>query len=511
MLKTVGLTKKFPGVIALNNVSLRIGYKEIHAIVGENGAGKSTFCNLITGVYQPDMGKIHLFGEEVSFSSPSHSLKSGISMVYQERTLLPFLTGAQNICLGREPSNLFFINEKEIRRWADDIRKQLGVSIPLDIPVGKLTPGIQQMIEILRAFSHNPKLLILDEPTASLGEGEIEPFLEFIKNVTETMDISIIFISHKLDEVFSIADKISVFADGRKVVTKIKSEITQDECIRLMIRRDLRQIGIEVDEHAERCEKPFLQVGDCNYDNAPHTLDFTVHKGEVVGMYGLVGSGRTECIEAIYGIRSAKHMDIKVNGKGLKNPTPYSMLKKGLVLVPESRDQALFNLFNLKENISIFALGKLNTGIFRTIDTKKEKRLSVDIADKSNVKYTDIIQSIEELSGGNKQKAIIGRSLAVDDMELIILDEPTRGIDLGAKEEIYILIRRIAEKDNKAVLVISSELPELLNICDRLYVFHEGNIVEEFARADFSKMEILNCALGRGKGGNNIEKDKRQI
>jgi ABC-type sugar transport system ATPase subunit len=496
-LETKNITKKFPGVIAVDDVSFKVGYKEIHAIMGENGAGKSTFCNLLTGIYKPDKGDIYLFGKKCNFGHPADSLKAGISMVYQERNLLPFLTGAQNICLGSEPANRFaIIDEKKVYKLADDIRKYLEVDIPLDVPIGKLTPGVQQMIEIIRAFNFNPKLLVLDEPTASLSEGEIGPFFNFIKKAADEMNISIIFISHKIDEVFQLADKISVFADGRKVLTKAKNETTRGECIKAMVRADIKQ-KIVINNSILKGKEPFLKVGNCDYDGKTHQLNFTAYKGRVTGMYGLIGSGRTECAEAIYGVRPIGKSEIWLNDVKIKNQQPLDMIKKGIILVPEFRSNALINVFNLKENISILFLDKIKNNLFNTLNSKMENDLASSIAKKGNIKYTDINQNIRTLSGGNKQKVVISRSLALKQIELIIMDEPTHGIDLGAKLEIYKLIRKIAEKDNKAVIVISSELPELMSICDNIYIFCNGNITKKFERANFNKPEILKYALGQ--------------
>jgi ABC-type sugar transport system ATPase subunit len=492
-LEARNITKIFPGVIAVDNVNLKVYPGEIHAIIGENGAGKSTFCNIITGVYRPTKGEIYCFGNKVDFSHPSEAIKTGIGMVYQERNLISFLTGAQNICLGNEPNRLSIIDEDKLFNLADKIRRKLNVNICLNIPVERLTPGVQQMIEIIRAFYYKPKILILDEPTASLGEEEVKPFLNFIQQVTDEMSISVIFISHKLDEVFQIADTISVFTEGKKVFTKAKFETNQNECIKAMLRKE---IGNAIKVNSIRKKKDaILEVGECEYDGKIHNLNFKVHRGEVVGFYGLVGSGRTECVEAIYGIRPVQTSNIKLDGHKIINQQPSDMLKKGVVLVPEYKNHALFSAFSLKKNMSVLFLENISSN-FGLIDQKKEEKLAFKLANNGNVKYESIDQNINSLSGGNKQKAIIARSLGLLELNLIIMDEPTKGIDIGAKNEIYLLVRKLAEKDNKAVLIITSELPELLNISDRIYIFYDENIVKEFKRNEFDRTKILKHTLG---------------
>ena len=490
------LTKRFPGVTALDDVNLEIKASEVHAIIGENGAGKSTFCNIIVGLLQPDRGEIYYFGNRRTFRHPSEALKAGVAAVYQERTLLPFLTGAQNICLGNEPAKFSLIDEGKVYELADKVRRDLGVNVPLDVPIGKLGSGVQQMIEIIRALYYEPRVLLLDEPTASLSEAEVDPFLEFIQQVAKERGISIIFISHKLQEVFKVADTISVFTDGKNVLTKAKSETSRDECVRAMLRRKLTE-SVQVHPSA-RVDQAVLEVGDCEYDGKTHHLGFVVFKGEVVGMYGLVGAGRSECVEAIYGVRPAGKCDIKLEGEHIVGQNVPHMLRKGVVLVPEDKHHALFEDFSLRYNLTISLLERVSSPL-GLIKGNQEKELAVNIAEKGEVKYADIEQSVSDLSGGNKQKAIISRSLEMTGTKLIIMDEPTKGIDMGVKIEIHSLIRKLAEKENKAVLVISSELPELLNISDRIYVFYAGEIVREFKRDEFDEAKILTYALGRSR------------
>jgi ABC-type sugar transport system ATPase subunit len=496
--EVVNLSKQYPGTLALSDVSLKLYDKKIHAIVGENGAGKSTLCKLITGNIQPTKGEMYLKGNRVVFKSPADSLKAGVCMLYQERNMVPTFTGAQNICLGSEPSQAGFINFREERKKAYDLARDLGVNLPLDEPIVHLSAGTQQMIEILRAFYHNPFFMILDEPTASLGEGEIEPFLEFVKRARDDMGLPIIYITHKLEEVFQIADQVTVLTDGKLVLSKPIGETNMKEVVAAMI----RQAELDpVDVHPKQVlEDPILTVGPCTYDGYEHKLGFKLYQGKVMGFYGLVGSGRTECVEMLYGLRRAEKTDITFEGKKLtsKEIFPEGMINKGLILTPEIRAHGVFLIQTIEENINILFLNEKYTASFvRWVKRNLLRKFVHTIVEKHNIKMANVDQGILELSGGNMQKVIIGRSIEIDNNKIMIFDEPTNGIDIGAKYEIYRKIRRLAEEQNRAVLFVSSEINELLAICDQIYVFADGDIVGSFERNEFSKMEILNLALGR--------------
>ena len=499
VLETRGLYKAFPGTIATNNVSFDVHRQEVHAIIGENGAGKSTLCKLLTGLYQPDRGDIIFMGNKVSYRTTTEAMAAGINMVYQERNLNPHLTGAQNIMLGNEITKMgVLLDEREIRATAYKIRDELGIDIPLDMPVGHLSAGVQQSIEIVRAFSTNPKLLILDEPTASLGEKEIKPFLNFITKIKKSMDISIIFISHKLDEVFQVADRITVFTEGVKVMTVRKDETTKEECIRAMLKNGNVE-PIEIKDKPQDC-KTILRVGDCTYDGAKHHLNFRVDSGEVVGFYGLVGSGRTECANAIFGISPMESGDVELHGKKVENITTHGMIRKGLIMTPEARAHGMFKTYSLIDNIEILFLNKFSNK-FGIVNDKSAYEFSSRVLEANGVRYSSKDQMISQLSGGNIQKIIIGRSIAVENCSLIILDEPTNGLDLGAKHDVYLKARDLAEKHQKGVIFITSEIDELFSVCNRVYVFAFGDIVEEFTRDQFDKQKILEAAF-RTSGGN---------
>lgn len=495
LLKVEGVTKYYPGITALDNVTFSVKKGEIHGVVGENGAGKSTLCNVITGIRKADKGKVYWKNKEVNFSLAKDALDVGIRMVYQERNLIPFLTGAQNIYLGNELNNRGLIDEKEIYKKACEIRERLGTNVVLNEKVQFLSPSSRQMIEILRAFVQEPELLILDEPTSSLAEGDIEVLFRIIKNI-RTQGISIIFISHKLKEIYELTDMVTIFRNGKSVITAKTSSINRETCIRYMIDRELKRQYPEVINNV--IQEKMLEVR--NIQAMPEIKDISIYanKGEVLGLYGLVGSGRTELAEVIYGLRKRDKGEILYNKKPLTDDdSPEEAIKKGLLLLPEDRkDHAIFNIFDIKRNISIPVMKSKFSGMLGIVKTKMEERYAKHVADAPNLrlKYRNLKQSLNELSGGNKQKVIIGRWLGIDNTKLIIMDEPTQGIDVGTKYEIYVLARELSKK-GVTVIFISSELPELLGVCDRMYVFRFGYVTKELKREEFSEEEVLKYTL----------------
>jgi ABC-type sugar transport system ATPase subunit len=498
VLRVENLTKKFIGILANDNSSLTFNRHEIHSLCGENGAGKSTFCKMLTGVYHPDEGKIFVNGKEIQFQAPADSLAAGISMVYQERNLVGHLTGAQNICLGHEPRKGGLIDEKAIAAKAEEIRSRLGIEIPLDVPVEELGAGQQQIIEIIRAFYGNPSVLILDEPTASLGEGEVEPFLDFIRSLRDDLGMAILFISHKLEEVYAISDVITVFADGRHILTSPKDKLSQDECVKAMIRAD-RQKTIVVPKKDFTNAEVVLEAREVSYDGKKHHVPMKVRKGEAVGFYGLVGSGRTETMETIGGIRLSDGMDVTFAGERITKTEPVQMIHRGFILTAEKRINGAFPGLSVEDNICNLFIDKLSSKAgFMYVE--KMLAFAKKILDKNEVKYTSIDQNITELSGGNIQKVIIGRSIELDNLRLLVLDEPTAGMDLGAKSEVYVKIRHLVDDESKSVIFISSELDELLTTCDELCVFYDGDIVAQYSREEFNKEQILADAMGGRKG-----------
>lgn len=501
LLSIKGITKRFTGITAVDHVSFDIGNNEIHALIGENGAGKSTLCKMLTGAYSIDEGHIEINGEKVNFKGPADSMKAGINMVYQERNLIGYMTAAENISLGTEIMKGLVVDQKAAMKRAENVREMMGVDVPLDVPVEKLGAGAQQLVEIMRAGSTTPKLLILDEPTASLGEGEIEPFLQFVKRMTVDMDISIIYITHKLEEIFAIADKVTVMADGKKTMTANIPEITQEECVRAMIRSDkIKTVDVPEKDYKELEKNKILEVKELTYDGRQHKTDFYVCKGEVVGFYGLVGAGRTETMEVISGIRMADKKEFVFDGETITRGDSYVMIQKGMILTPELRKNGIFPSLNLVENVCTLFVNKFATK-FGMIKNKEGRSFTEEVLKKNGTKYSGKNQLISELSGGNMQKIIIGRSVEVENLKLLTVDEPTAGLDLGAKSEIYLKIRNLADNLGKSVVFISSELEELMKVCNRMYIFYGGDVVKELKREEFDKEVILGYALGGVRSG----------
>lgn len=496
------LTKRFTGITAVDHVSFDIGRNEIHALIGENGAGKSTLCKMLTGAYPIDEGYIEINGQRVDFKGPADSIAAGINMVYQERNLIGYMTAAQNVCLGSENLKGIALDQKAMLTRAEKVRSQLGVDVPLDVPVEKMGAGAQQLVEIMRATSTQPKLLILDEPTASLGEGEIEPFLKFVKRLTKDINISVIYITHKLEEIFAIADKVTVMADGKRTMTANMKDLTPDECVRAMIRGDkIKEVIIPPIDYEANEKRPLLQVTELTYGGKTHRVPFHVNKGEVVGFYGLVGAGRTETMEVLAGIRMCEKKEFVFDGETITGGDSFKMIQRGMILTPELRTNGIFPSLNLVENICTLFVNRFATKA-GMIKNKESRDFADQVLKKNGTKYHSRNQLISELSGGNMQKIIIGRSVEVENLKLLTVDEPTAGLDLGAKSEIYLKIRHLADDLDKSVVFISSELEELIKVCNRMYIFYSGDVVKELRREDFDRELILSYALGGIGNGN---------
>ena len=496
------LTKRFTGITAVDHVSFDIGRNEIHALIGENGAGKSTLCKMLTGAYPIDEGYIEIDGQRMDFKGPADSIAAGINMVYQERNLIGYMTAAQNVCLGSENLKGIALDQKAMLARAEKVRAQWGVGVPLDVPGEKVGAGAQQLVEIMRATATQPKLLILDEPTASLGEGEIEPFLKFVKRLTKDINISVIYITHKLEEIFAIADKVTVMADGKRTMTANMKDLTPDECVRAMIRGDkIKEVIIPPMDYEASEKRPLLQVTELTYGGKTHHVPFHVNKGEVVGFYGLVGAGRTETMEVLSGIRMCEKKEFVFDGETITGGDSFKMIQRGMILTPELRINGIFPSLNLVENICTLFVNKFATKA-GMIKNKESRDFADQVLKKNGTKYHSRNQLISELSGGNMQKIIIGRSVEVENLKLLTVDEPTAGLDLGAKSEIYLKIRHLADDLDKSVVFISSELEELIKVCNRMYIFYGGDVVKELRREDFDRELILSYALGGIGNGN---------
>ena len=471
VLEMKGITKTFPGVTALDNVNLSVKHGSVHALVGENGAGKSTLMKILNGVYQANEGEIWLDGEKLTLGSVTDAQEKGISIIFQEFNLINTLSIAENIFIGRFNGKKT-IDWKQIRSKAQDLLKSLGFDFDVDMIVGKLSTAEKQLVEIAKALSYNAKIIVMDEPTSSLTKKEIEAFFPIIQRLKES-GITVIYISHKLEEIFHICDVVSIMRDGKIVGESDVKDITREKIIELMVGRSLDM------EYPARTAKPgeaVLEVKNLSRGNRLSDISFTLHKGEILGIAGLVGAGRTELAEAIFGADPATGGDIILHGKKVTIRSTRDGKMNSIGLVTEDRKETGLVLdMTIAKNITITKLDAVTNGI--VISNQKEADVAKEYVEKLNIKTPSITQTLNNLSGGNQQKVVLAKWL-FSDADILILDEPTRGIDVGAKFEIYCLMNTLTEQ-GKAVIMISSELPEVLGMSDRILVMHNGTIKGE--------------------------------
>jgi ribose transport system ATP-binding protein len=465
--------KTFPGVVAVGSGSFELCAGEIHALVGENGAGKSTLIKILTGVHEADSGDITLFGKSTAFKSPLSARQAGIATIYQEFTLVPTLPVAANLFLGRERLQMGLIDAASERAEAHRLFKKLGVAIDPDARVRDLNVAQQQLVEIARALSADARILVMDEPTAALTPNEVASLFEILRELAQR-GIGIIFISHRLDEVFAIADRITVMRDGQTVATRTAAELDRRQLIELMVGRSLENEFPKVPaQQGDIClEVRHLSGGKVR------DVSFHVKRGEVLGMAGLMGSGRTELARLIFGADDKEAGTISVDGKDIQTKSPREAIAHGICLLTEDRkSQGLIMKAGARDNFALPNLGSWSHLGF--INKKSEaRRFAAHVSD-LNIRVSGPEQLSEELSGGNQQKLLVARWLETNS-KVIIFDEPTRGIDVGAKYEMYLLINNLAAQ-GKAIIVISSELPEILGISDRILVIKEGRVAGEIA------------------------------
>lgn len=482
------ITKTFPGVVALQNVSFEVKQGEVRGLVGENGAGKSTLIKILTGAYRPDEGEIIVFGKKYSKMDPTLSEKLGIAAVYQDLMLSNHLSVQENIFLGNEIKNLGFINKSEMYRKAEELLDNLGYKgiINPRSKLSEISPAQKGMVAIAKALMKNAKIMILDEPTAILAEREVKELFRVVKQLKQN-NITIIYISHRLEEVFELCDTATVLKDGKVVGSKNIKETTEDELVNMMVGRELkkqhyinRKIGEEI-----------LKVQNLKNDKLKG-CSFSLRKGEIVGLYGLVGSGRTELARALFGADPIEEGNIYIKGQKIAKLSPNKAIKKRIGLLPEDRrEQGLALKLTVKDNINLPIYSRISRlGI---INSSQEKRNTLNFIESLSIKTPTIYQKVENLSGGNQQKVVLSKWLA-SESQVFILDEPTNGIDVGAKEEIYQLINELASNGN-AILLISSYIPELISICDRILIMREGTIAGEVIREEFSEESILSIAI----------------
>ena len=486
ILRMEGICKQFPGVKALDNAKLNLKKGSVHALMGENGAGKSTLMKCLFGVYREDAGEIYIDGEKINFENPSQALKNGVAMVHQELNQVLQRDVADNIWLGRYPKKGFRVDRKKMLKDTEKIFQELEINVDPKIRMGRLSVSQRQMVEIAKAVSYDAKILVLDEPTSSLNEEEVNHLFKIIKKLKEK-NCGIIYISHKMEEILAICDEVTVMRDGRWVSTDRAEDISTDKIIKLMVGRDLSS------RFPPKTNKPLdimLEVRNLSgmYSPAINNVSFELRKGEILGIAGLVGSRRSELLETLFGIAKKKTGEIFLHSELKENKNPAQSIKNGFALITEERRATgIFEKLSIEFNSVIANIKKYSVaGILKE---KKMKGATRWVIDSMRVKTPSEKTQIRTLSGGNQQKVIIGRWLLTEP-EVLLLDEPTRGIDVGAKYEIYQLIIDLANK-NKGVIMVSSEMPELLGICDRILVMSNGRVAGIRDVKDITQEEII--------------------
>ena len=489
LLKIESVSKSFPGVKALDNVSFNIRRGAVHALIGENGAGKSTLIKILAGIYKKDSGTITLDGKEVAFKEPVESRDAGISVVHQELKLADPLTVTENIFLGNLIYNKYgLVDWATMKEKAREMIRNLGIDIDVDLLVRSLSVAQQQMVEICKAVNQNAKLLIMDEPSAVLMSREQELMFDVIRRLKKE-GITFIYISHRLEEIFNLADDVTVLRDGKVIDTVPVSETDKNRLVTMMVGREL----------ANDYPKEEVEIGDVVLDvkniNRPGVIEnisFNLHEGEIIGFAGLVGSGRTEVMRALLGIDKAQVERITYKGKEVKHKSFMDAIRNGFGMIPEDRkNQGLVQILSVLENTSMVSLHKfVHSGM---INHKEMRQATEQYVKEVGVKTPSMETEVQYLSGGNQQKVVVAKWL-MEQCSVYILDEPTRGIDIGAKNEIYKLITELVKQKN-SVIMVSSEMPELLGMCDRIYVMHEGHLVGELNRDEATQEAIMSLCI----------------
>ena len=487
LLEMKNINKSFPGVKALQNVDFQLKAGEVHALLGENGAGKSTLIKVLGGIYIAEEGEIFVEGQKVKIDGVVPARSVGVSIVHQELVLVPYMTVAENIFLGREPGQKLNINRKKMTEDAQKLLDAYEMGIDADTLVENLTIAQRQMVEIVKAISFNSKILVLDEPTSSISDKEVHFLFETVRNLTK-QGVGVIYISHKMSELQEICDRVTVMRDGQAVGTRVVKETTTDDLIALMVGRELTNY------YTRDYQKPGEVVLKCEHisdGKMAKDASFELRKGEILGFAGLVGAGRSETMKAIFGLAAHRTGDVYVKGQKANIKSPVDALKYGIALVPESRkDEGLYGVQSVQFNSTIEVLNEF-IGKLR-VDHKKEEEITQKYIDMMSTKTPSQQQIIRNLSGGNQQKVMIGRWLATNP-EILILDEPTRGVDVGAKAEIYSIMNDLV-KQGMSIIMISSEMPEIINMSDRVYVMAEGVVKGCLNHEEVTQEKIMQLA-----------------
>ena len=493
LLQVNGLTKSFPGVLALREVSLSLKKGEVLSLIGENGAGKSTLMKILAGVQPADSGEYLIDDESVNFQNVRDAMNRGIALIHQELNLASNLDLASNIFLGREPNQKGIIHESELREEASKYLKRVGLDLPTDTITGTLPIGKQQLVEIAKALSCDARVLIMDEPTSSLSQKETETLFDVVKGLRD-QGISVIYISHRLGEVIELSDRVTVFRDGENAGDLEKEEINHENMVRLMVGRELSEFYDREIHQPGNVVLRAKEIISPSYPEIPVSLE--VRAGEIVGIAGLVGAGRTELLQTIFGVTPALAGDLELDGESFRPLCTADAISAGIALAPEDRKQhGLVLPMTVRENSSLPSLDRDQNKGFLNQD--KEIEIADKAVEQMSIKTPSIEQIARFLSGGNQQKIVLGKWLAMNP-KLLMLDEPTRGIDIGAKREIYKLMEKLAG-EGMAILFVSSEMEEVLGMADRAYVMHEGRISGELTKEELSEESIMHLATGAEK------------
>jgi inositol transport system ATP-binding protein len=489
ILEMQAISKSFPGVVALDDVRLSVCRGEIHAVMGENGAGKSTLMKILAGIYQKDGGQILLKGRRTEIKNEFHALQLGIAMVHQELNNFPDMTVAENIFAGREPADWGILSRKRMNRQALDVLTGFHLDIDPAMQMGKLSISEMQLVEIAKAVSSRADILIMDEPTSAISSRDAGYLFEVLRKLRER-GVSVIYISHKMEEVFRISDRVTVLRDGKWISTDPARDIDSGILIKKMVGRELKEL-FPVRESSPG--EVVLKIEHLSRGKAFTDISLTLRKGEILGLAGLVGSGRTEILETIFGFYPASEGGVNVNGNRVSIGSPSEAIEHGIALVPEDRKLAGLNLLSsVLFNLTLPVLRKF-AGVLGIIRQKAEFSAADAIARKIKIKARNLNQIVEHLSGGNQQKIVIAKWLLAEPA-ILLLDEPTRGIDIGAKSEIYQLMNELAGT-GISILMVSSEMSEMMGMCDRILTIRKGKISQEFYRTDFDQEKILTAIM----------------
>ncbi|MEK3976543.1 MULTISPECIES: sugar ABC transporter ATP-binding protein [unclassified Psychrobacillus] len=494
MIEMTGISKAFNGNTVLNNVEFEIAPGEIHALMGENGAGKSTLMKILTGIYTRDSGEIKIKGNPVEFKNPKEAEQAGIAVIHQELNILPDLTVAENLFLGNEKTfgKSGILKTKEMNKAAKEVLLNLGLDVDVKTTARNLSVGKQQIVEIAKAISSNADVIIMDEPTAALTDREIETLFETIRAL-QAKGVSFVYISHRMEEIFAICDRITILRDGSYVGVRNVKETTFDEIVQMMVGREL---GGRFPDRTSKIGDVKLVAKNLTRKGFFEDVSFELRKGEILGVAGLMGAGRTEVVQSLFGYKKLDSGELILDGKQVKINTPLDAIKLGFGFVTEDRkSEGLILDFSVKENLGITNFNKISKN--GVVNNQKEKSLYDSMVKRLGVRTSGPDQTVKSLSGGNQQKIVIAKWLGIEP-DILILDEPTRGVDVGAKKEIYSIVNTLAE-NGVSIIMISSELPEIIGMVDRVLVMHEGKITGEITKEEMSQEKIMHYATGGDK------------